>query len=59
MRDLSIVFTEGLSGLIVDLSHRFEMTVFLFESMLFSVKNTMTVILNLLKELLLASKLQI
>ena len=41
-----IVFTKGLSELTVDLSHRFEMTVFLFESMLFSVKNTMTVILS-------------
>ena len=40
------MFTKGLSELIVDLSQRLEMTVFLFESMLFSVKNTMTVILS-------------
>ena len=45
-RDLLVVFTKGLSELIVDLSQRLEMTVFLFESMLFSVKNTMTVILS-------------
>jgi len=43
-------FNEGLSGLMVDLSHRFEMTVFFFESMLFSAKNTMTVILSGAKE---------
>ena len=45
-RDLLVRFTEGLSGLMVDLSHRFEMTVFLFGSTLFSIKNTMTVILS-------------